>query len=405
VEGTRQSVAPAGQRKGRSPVPGGLAVLAIVLIAFCSRGSFTSVGPLLEPLQHDVGLSPTAGSVLVALPLVCFGVLAPVAPRLGARLGLHRALLLAVALLSAGVLLRIVGVVGLFLGTLLVGLGIAIINVLLPAVTKEDFPQHWALLTALITTAMTLSASLGAGLARPLADVTDGARTSLLLWLFPALLAGLSWLPTARSRRRTTRIARPRALRPMLQDRVGLAVTLYFGLQTLIFYTLLTWLPRILEDEAAQSAERAGALVAIGTALGVPAALVVPRLAGGRPSQVGWVRAVSLLMGVSVFGLLLAPAQAPELWVLLWGISNGSSFPLAMSLIQLRTSNSVQTARLAATALFAGYLLAASGPLVVGLLIEATQSWTPGLVALIAVIAGQALVGTVAGRPAVVRVP
>jgi CP family cyanate transporter-like MFS transporter len=380
----------------------GFAVAAIVLIAFCSRGSFTSVGPLLEPLQRDIGLSPGAASVLVALPLVCFGLLAPIAPGIGVRLGLHRALLLGVALLGAGIVLRVADAVGLYVGTLLVGLGIALINVLLPAVTKADFPHHWTTVTALVTTAMTLSASLGAGLAQPLASSTGSAETSLLVWALPAVVAGLFWLPIACAPRRGVRIPQPGALSSVLKDPVGCAVAAYFGLQTLTFYSLLTWLPRILQEQAAQTSERAGFLVALGTALGVPCALVVPRLLSRRPSQVSWILAVSCLMGVAVLGLLVAPAHAPEVWVMLWGASNGASFPLAMSLIQLRTRDSLQTARLAAAALFAGYLLAATGPLLFGVLIEATGSWTPSLVVLMLVIIGQVAAGRIAGRPGLV---
>jgi CP family cyanate transporter-like MFS transporter len=145
-----------------------LAIVAITLVAFSSRGSFTAVGPLLDPLERELGVSPSGGAALVALPLVCFGLLALVVPRLSARVGLHRTMSLGIGILACGVLVRAAGVPGLFLGTVLVGSGIALLNVLLPAITKADFPHRWALLTALVTTSMTLSASLGAGLGQPL---------------------------------------------------------------------------------------------------------------------------------------------------------------------------------------------------------------------------------------------
>lgn len=381
------------------------ALVAIVLVAFSSRGSFTSVGPLLDQLEREVGIRGSAGSLLVALPLICFGFLALLVPRLSGRLGVHGALTVGIGVLGCGVLVRAAGLGGLFVGTVLVGCGVALLNVLMPAVTKADFAHRWALLTALITTSMTLSASLGAGLAEPLSSLTGSAQGSLLLWLIPVALAGVFWLPIARSRRTTVSVDSPTSVGPMLRDRIGLAVTLFFGLQTLTFYTLLTWLPLILQDLGGQSPERAGTLVAIGTALGVPAALVVPRLVGRRSSQVTWVVGVTSLTFVAVLGLAVAPAASPALWAMVWGLANGSSFPVAMSLIQLRTRNSLQAARLAAATQFAGYLLAAAGPLAVGLLVEASGSWTLCMVLLMTVLFAQLTVGIVAARERFVSVP
>jgi MFS transporter, CP family, cyanate transporter len=379
-----------------------LAIVAITLVAFSSRGSFTAVGPLLGPLEQELGVSPSGGAALVALPLVCFGLLALVVPRVSAHVGLHRAVSLGIAVLACGVLLRAGGVAGLFVGTVLVGAGIALLNVLLPAVTKADFPHRWALLTALVTTAMTLSASLGAGLGQPLHSITGTAQGSLLLWLVPIGLAGLFWLPVARSRHRPARLNVPTAIAPILRDRIGLAVALFFGLQTLTFYTLLTWLPSILVQLGGETPQRAGALVAIGTALGVPAALVLPPLVGRRPSQVLWVVGFTLLTGTAVLGLALAPAWMPELWTMLWGLANGATFPVAMSLVQLRTRTGIQAGRLAAASQFTGYLLAAVGPLSVGLLIEASGSWIPCFLLLAGVLTAQLVAGVIAGRPRLV---
>ncbi|MGY1805805.1 MFS transporter [Blastococcus sp. SYSU D00669] len=389
----------------RRPVGAALAIAAVTLVAFGSRGSFTSVGPLLVPLEEELGVAPAAGSALVALPLVCFGLLALVVPRLSARTGLHRALSLGIVVLGCGVLVRVAGVPGLFVGTVLVGCGVAVLNVLLPAITKADFAHRWTLLTALITTSMTLSASLGAGLAQPLQELTGSARGSLLLWLVPVVLAGVCWLPVARSARPTARVDVPTAIGPVLRDRIGLAVALFFGLQTLVFYTLLTWLPSLLVELGGQTPERAGALVAIATALGVPPALLLPRLIGRRRSQVPWVVGVTVAMCVAVLGLALAPAGLPEAWTLLWGLANGASFPVAMSLVLLRSRDGLQAARLAAASQFLGYLLAAGGPLGVGLLVEATGSWLPCFLLLAGVLSAQSVAGVVAGRPRVLEVP
>jgi CP family cyanate transporter-like MFS transporter len=381
-----------------------LAFMAVLLVAFAARGPFTAVGPLLPRLQSEFGLATTTAAVLAAAPIVCFGVLAPFVPRLTNRVGLHRAVLVGVALLGSGVLLRVAGLPGLFLGSLVVGIGITVINVLLPAVTKSDFPGKLAIVTGLTTTALTLSASLGAGLAQPLATLTGGATGSLLLWGLPVLAALLAWAPLARRARPATIPQAQPALRSMLRDPVALAVTLFFGLQTLTFYTMITWLPTILHHDAGLSVSSAGSLVAVATALGGPTSFLVPWLAGRTASQGLWVVAVTAPMAVALLGLTVAPLAAPVLWTMLWGIGNGSSFPLAMILVLLRTRDSVQTARLSATAQCVGYLLAATGPLAAGALFDVTSSWTPGMAVLLGLLAAQLIAGWAAARPRFVSV-
>lgn len=384
--------------------PGGVvAALALVLVALCLRGPIAAVGPVLAGLRADLGLSATPAAALTSLPLLCFGILAPVAPVLAARYGLHRAVLLGVGALGLGLALRAAGVPGLFLGTLLVGGGIAICNVLLPAVAKADFGRRWATVTGLTTAGMAVGASAGAGLAQPLADLSDSAQRGLVWWVAPVLLALLVFTPLAR-RQELPVTERRMPLLPMLRDRTAVAVTLFFGLQSLAFYTMLAWLPSVLHDDAGQSAHRSGVLLAAATLLGVPASIVVPKLASRTPSQGPWVLGVGGLLVAALGGLLLAPAAAPVLWTVLYGLAVGASFPLAMTLVLLRTRDAGHTARLSATAQCVGYLLAATGPLAVGLLHDAASSWQPCLVLLLALALAQTGTGLAAARHRTVAV-
>lgn len=405
VSTEEQTTAVSRAPAGRPLAVGALTFAGVLLVAFAARGPFTAVGPLLPALRDHFGLSTTVAAVLAAAPVVCFGVVAPFVPRLTDRVGLHRAVLVGVGVLGSGLLLRAAALPGLFLGSLVVGIGITVINVLLPAVTKADFPGNLAVVTGLTTAALTMSASLGAGFAQPLAAVAGGATGSLLLWGLPVLAALLAWAPVAR---RSPRAVVPRtrpALRSMLRDRVALAVTLFFGLGTMTFYSMITWLPTILHDDAGLSMSEAGALVAVATALGGPTSFLVPWLAGRTRSQVLWVVAVTVPMAVALAGLTFAPAAAPVLWTVLWGIGNGSSFPLAMILILLRSRDSAQTARLSATAQCVGYLLAATGPLAAGALFDVTSSWTPALAVLLGLLVVQLVTGWAAARPRFVEVP
>lgn len=346
--------------------------------------------------EYDVGRPALA--VMTALPLLCFGLMSPAAPLLAAKLGLHKAITLGAAALIAGVVLRAVGAPGLFAGTVLLAAGIAVVNVLLPAVVRADHDGRAALVGA-TTASIALSASLGAGLAQPLAEATGSARGSLLAWLLPVVLAATALVAFSPARAVGGATASMGAgARFILADRVAVAVTLYFGLQALSFYAMLAWLPTILVDTAQLDPAAAGTLLAVAAALGAPAALVVPRAASRVVDQSRWAVAVTIVNAVALAGLLLWPASAPILWAMLYGLGTGAAFPLALTLVVLRTSDARQTGRLSASAQSVGYLLAATGPLGVGLLHAATDTWTVPLSALAVVLLAQGTAGVAAGR-------
>jgi MFS transporter, CP family, cyanate transporter len=217
-----------------------------------------------------------------------------------------------------------------------------------------------------------------------------------------AALAGLALLTRFRPEREMPPPP-PGRRTAILRDRVALAVMAFFGLQSLSFYGMLTWLPAILEDDAGVSAVTAGGLVAVAALLGAPLSLVVPPLAARRPGQGIWVIAACVPTAAGIVGLLVAPAAAPVLWSVVYGFGTGAAFPLAMSLILLRARDVAQTGRLSAAAQSVGYLVAATGPLAVGLLHEATGGWRAGLLLLLAVLIAQVLFGLAAGRPRLVR--
>jgi len=373
---------------------------ALVLVALCLRAPFSAVGPVLDELADELPLPTGALAVVTALPLVCFGLISPFAPALAARTGVHRAIVVGAAVLAAGIGVRALGIVGLFVGTVVLTGGIAIVNVLLPAAARSEYGRRSATVVGLTTASMALSAAAGAGLAQPLASLGGSARVGLLLWIVPVLVALTAVAALARARRGAPvpTATAPASRTAILRDRVALAVTLFFGLQALLFYAMLTWLPDILESDAGYTPVAAGGLVALAAVLGAPASLVVPPLAVRRSSQVGWTVAVAVPILIAIVGLLVAPAAAPVLWALLYGLGTGAAFPLSMTLVLQRSRDVAQTGRLSASAQSIGYLIAATGPLAVGLLHEATGGWTAGLVLLLAVLLTQVAVGVAAGR-------
>ena len=394
----------ASRSRAAAVIPAVIPAVALVLAARCLRGPFSAVGPVVERLGAELSLSTAALSVVTSLPLAFFGLVSPVAPVIAARLGVHRAIVAGVAVLALGIALRHAGTVGLFAGTALLAGGIAIANVLLPAAARAEYGERSPVVVGMVVAAMGLSATLGAGLSQPLAALGGSARAGLLLWIVPVLLAVVATALLARARRTgSPPVSTPTGSRTaILRDPVALAVTLFFGLQSMTFYAMLTWLPAILETEAGTSPVAAGALLALATVLAVPAAIVVPPLATRGRSQAGWTVAASVPIAVAITGLLVAPAAAPALWSVLYGLGTGVSFPLAMTLVLVRTRDVGQTGRLSASAQSIGYLIAATGPLVVGLLHEFTGGWTAGLVVLLTLAFVQIAAGLAAGRPRLV---
>jgi CP family cyanate transporter-like MFS transporter len=373
----------------------------VVAVALVLRPPIASVGPVLSEVRADVGLSAGAVSLLTALPVLCFGAGAFAGPWAARRLGVDGALGAVLALLAVGALVRVTaGPTLLFAGTVVAGAAIAVANVLLPAVVKADFPRRVGLMTGAYTATLSGAAALSALVAVPVADVHDvGWRGALGLWGVVAVVSLLVWLPQVLRRGPAAGavLEAPHPARRLLTNRRALAVTAYMGVQSLGFYVVLTWLPSLLRDHGYPAAT-AGALLSLATVLGIPVGLVLPALAARRPDQRLVVIALTAVTAAGFAGLLLAPDTLTVLWVALLGVGLGASFPLALLLVVLRSSGPAVTGQLSAMAQGFGYLVAAAGPFVVGALREATGSWGPPLVLMLACTALQAVAGWSAGR-------
>lgn len=383
--------------------PAGRLLLAagVVLVAVNLRPALASVGPVLPELRAALRLSDPAAALLTTLPVLCFGLLAPVAPRLGRRLGLERAVGLAVLAITAGLLVRLAGRLPLlYAGTVLVGAAIAVANVLLPPLIKRDFPHRTGLMMGLYTMALSGAPALAAATTVPLGRAVDaGWRGALGVWAVPGVAALLLWLPQLR--RRTPAGPAPAGLASLLTDRLAWQVTAFMGLQSLGYYSVLLWLPAIFRDHGFSGAT-AGLLLSVTTLIGAPIALVLPGLASRAAHQRGYTAAATLCTAAGLAGLLAAPAAVPFGWAVLLGLGQGMAFPLALTLIVLRSADPADAARLSAMAQAAGYTIAALGPLAVGVLHDGTRSWTAPLLLLLALLGPQLWAGLGAGRPLLV---
>ncbi len=386
-----------------SRVQGVLLVLAIVLLAANLRPALTALSPLIGQVRADTGIPNGLAGLLTALPLLAFGVLSPIAPRLASRFGMERVLLASLLVLATGILLRSAGAVAaLFLGTAILGAAIAAGNVLLPGLIKREFPERTGFMTSVYSTAMGISAAIAAGASFPIADQTGiGWQGALALWTLPACVAAVVWLPQIQSSRDASASAQSsRGIGGLRRSALAWQVTLFMGLQSFAYYVTLTWLPEILREEGGASAAQAGWLLALAQAVGIASMFLAPVLAGRRPSQHGVVVASVTLAGAGALGLLVAADTATALWVVLLGLGQGACFSLALTFFVLRAPDSEHAAALSSMAQSFGYLLAAVGPFLFGVLRDATHAWTVPLELLVAVEVCLLITGLGAAREA-----
>ena len=378
-----------------------LLAIGMVLLAANLRPAAAAIGPLLDRIRADTGLSATGAGVLTTLPVLCFGALAPLAPRLTRRLGERTTVALALVLILLGQLVRLVPGLGfLFFGTAVAGAAIAIGNVLLPVLVRGNFPDRVGLLTGMYSTTLIGFAALAAGISVPVADAFGGGwRPGLAIWAIPAAVALALWAPQLTRRRPTSPPPGEElhGVRALLRDRVAWAVTLFFAIQSAGFYATLAWLPSVFHSHGISTA-RAGVLLSLSLLVGLVPALTVPSMATRVRDQRLFVLAFVTCAAVGWLGVILAPTAAPYLWVVLLGFGQNASFPLALTLIVLRGGTVTSTAGLSTLVQTVGYLVAAAGPLAIGAVHDITGSWTPALIVLLALLVPQLLVGLAAGR-------
>jgi CP family cyanate transporter-like MFS transporter len=376
-----------------------LLVVGVALAAMNLRPAVTSMAAVLGEVRADLGASALWASMLTAVPTLCFGLAALAAPTLGRRFGMARAVGLSLAVLTVGLLLRVLDGPWVVLGgTLVATAGIAIGNVLIPVVVKESFPGQVGRVTGIYTASLAAGGGLAAALTPPLEQVLGGWRGAVAAWAALALAALLLWGRAARHEPAGATVAgAPPARRSLTRSPLAWAVTGFFGLQALFAYVTMGWLAELFVSEGIARTE-AGLMLAVINLIGIPMSLVLPPIVLARRSQSGWISGLAAVSMLGVFGLMVAPTAAPWAWTLLLGIGM-AVFPLGLGVIALRTRNAADTASLSAMAQSIGYLISSVGPLLFGVLHGATGSWAVSLWMLVVVLVFEIVLGWVVGRP------
>ena len=371
-------------------------MLSIILAAFCLRIIITGVGPLLPEITANLGLTGRSSGLLTTLPLLAFAVVSPLAGKIGRRQGEGKTILIGLCLILLGTVLRsTLGVPGLFLGTAIVGIGTALGNVLLPAVVKAEYPTRVGQVTAYYTVAMVAAAAIGLALNVPLSGTGLGWNGALLVWGIAVVITGLIWRKNASLRLSTSNPTETEwREKPIWKSGLAWCVTLYFGINSMIFYAVIGWLPTILQSAGMQSGT-AGIVTSLYQVVSLAPSLLVPTLAGKCRDQRGWLMLGSVLNIIGIITLMSSTAAAAQVTAtIILGLANGCAFSMGLALMGFRARDAVEAARLSGFAQSVGYALAATGPMVVGWLHDLTPNWNIGLgyilfASVVALMAGQ----------------
>ncbi|HEY3686941.1 MAG TPA: MFS transporter [Streptosporangiaceae bacterium] len=385
------------EQPGRARVV--LLVIGIALAALNLRTAVTSVGPLLDEIRASLGMSGSVAGVLTTLPVLCFAVIGSTGPLLAHRFGERRVVAGAIVFLAAGLVLRsLVASVWLFLLFSAVALvGGALGNVLIPAIIKRSFPHKVGVMTAVYTTAMAIGTTLAAGIAVPIADAAGSWRVGVGVWFVLAVLALLPWLGLLRRDAHTADRPAAVTMRSLARSRLAWLMAAYFGSQSLQAYVAFGWIAQIFIDNGV-SRQEAGLMLAVLTALSIPISLVLPSVAARMRSQFPLVVAMVMCYVAGYVGMIVAPGGGAWIWSVLIGLGAGA-FPLALTMIALRSRHASTTAALSAFAQSIGYLTAGAGPLLFGVLHDLSGGWTVPYALVFAMLAVQLVTGWRVSRP------
>ncbi len=380
-------------------------LLLVGLVAINLRSVIAAPAPFLTQIRGDLGLSEAAMGALVSLPVLCFALAAPLAGVLVRFVGPRRALLAGLILVVAATAGRPMGSVVLFMvGTLLVGVGVTVGNVVMPALIKRDLPHRAAAGTSVFTAGMCVGAAAAAGLTPMLAQAT-GWRVALASWALPAALAAAASMLVLRSAAGAeppVSVPPPAPHRRLATHPLAWAVAIFLGAQSWSYFSVTTWLPTYLTQQAGTSVTTSGLALSVYQVLGIAGSFAVAPLVRRWSSQIPLTVGVSLCWAATTLGLAAAPAMWP-LWTLLGGVTHGAGITVAMILVVLRAESSRSVESLSSMAQLIGYGIGAVGPFAVGAVLGITGSWTWSLSLVIAAAVVMLLAGLVAGRAVTVE--
>lgn len=377
-----------------------LLFIGIILVGANLRAPLTSVGSLISFIRDDLAMNNTLAGMITTIPLLAFAILSPFAPKIANKLGMERTIFYSLIILLVGMVIRsLFGMSFLFVGTILIGLAIAIGNVLIPGYIKMNFPFRIGIVTGFYAVVMNTFGALGSGLSVPVSTIKNlGWQGSLASWTILTLIAIIFWLPQLKkAKEKQIQVDTATKKTNIWRSPLAWYITLFMGLQSLIFYTLITWLPEILQLHG-YSASSAGWMLFLMQFALIPITFIIPVVAEKMANQkvLGGVTGAFFIIGIA--GILSGNQFLIPVAIIMIGMASGSAFSLNMMFFSLRTRDGYQAAEMSGMAQSFGYLLAAVGPALFGTLHDATGGWTAplsmliglsGVILVFAVLAGK----------------
>tara|TARA_B110000908_G_scaffold168789_1_gene224469 strand:+ start:1690 stop:2898 length:1209 start_codon:yes stop_codon:yes gene_type:complete len=376
--------------------------VGILLIGLNLRPSISAMSALAERMSED-GLSRESIGTMTTIPLILFGVVGLWAGWFGRLMGFARALGLGLLLIGLGSLLRSVpggaDLIWRISGSVLIGAGIALGNVLLPSLVKSRFPNHVGLMTSFYATAMNLGAALGIAVAVPMAtSFSGGWRVSLALIGVFAFFAFMIWIPQMLSSSAVRKKEHPLAgVLVLARKKRAWQVAIFMGLQSIIFYSTVAWLPTLLQSQGMQEIEAAGWVVTM-QLIGCGASLFIPTLAGKSKSQSGWVVICSSMTVLGLTGILMYGGMLQIISIIVLGLGLNAGFGMVLLVIALRSDTAETAASLSSLAQASGYLLSSPGPWLIGLISTTAGGWSLAFSVIIFCAILATYVGYLSGR-------
>ncbi len=370
-----------------------LILFGMIFVAATLRAPLTSVGPVIELIKSDLEISNTLAGLLTTIPLIIFGFVSPIVSKIVTKLTMSSTILYALLILLVGLLLRVSGDIGLFIvGTILLGIAIAFGNVCLPSYVKWRFPLQIGLFTGVYSATMNFTAGLGGGLSYPLSEITPlGFRLSLSFWVVLTILAIVFWWPQVKSGKQeelqATKAMQAKVQGPkvrMATSKLAWVVALTMAMQSMVFYTVIAWMPTILVDKG-MSPTAAGFLLMLNQFSQVPMTFIFPIIASKMQNQKLLVTIVSMLF-VLGFSLLFSQSYIVlVIGIIIAGFGMGAGFSLCMTFFSIRARTNAGSMSLSGFGQSIGYFIAAIGPFLIGFLHDLLGGWDVGIISLIVI--------------------
>ncbi|WP_427706057.1 CynX/NimT family MFS transporter [Staphylococcus parequorum] len=372
-----------------------LLFIGILLVGANLRAPITSIGVALPDIKMDLAMSNSAVSVITVVPLLAFSVISLFAARTSNKMGLEKTIFLALCLIFIGVLVRsITDISWLYIGTVLIGIGIGFGNVLAPAMIKAKFPLHIGIMTGYYTVVMNVFGGLSSYGTAPLVKAFNYNIAISVIGII-TLITIIIWSFQLKGTQETA-TALPRKSVNVWKSPLAWQITILMGGQSLIFYSLINWLPAYL-SHSGMSINEAGAYLSIMQIAIIPFTFITPIFATKMKSQflLTFITGICFIVGVTI--MLVVPHLAIISTILI-GVAGGLAFGLVNTFFSLRTEHIQTSAKLSGMAQAVGYLVAAIGPLLFGILHDMTGEWTASLSILLITAIVITLFGSQAGR-------